>query len=244
MFYRSVMHSAFMYIGIELCWQITKIGVRDHGLPAGFDVIFLAGKIGSLNFYGRAMTSSASSIADAILFEACGLFVELNVADTFLMGRTPFLYYRANSTTAAEAYSLIVVGLYTFSSRANPAALPGTPAVARDVIAVNVLIQVLGEIVFSDALVAFVSSRFPKRYVVDVVAERATASMYYSTLAVIIVALVPGLELSFLSTSLCFTSTTERGADDWALTGCPDRDTFTIDDLQVYGSKWGGERPN
>jgi hypothetical protein len=122
--------------------------------------------------------------------------------------------------------------------------LPGTPAIARDVIAVNVLIQVLGEIVFSDALVAFVASRCPKRYVVDVVAERATASMYYSTLAVIIVTLIPGATLSYLSTELCFTLTSDRSADDWALTGCPDRDTFTIDDLQVYGSKWGGERPN
>ncbi|GMI22718.1 hypothetical protein TeGR_g15225 [Tetraparma gracilis] len=293
MFYRSVGHSAFMYIGIELYWQITKIGVRDHGLPAGFGVIFLAGQIGSFNLYGRVMTSSASSIADAILFEACGLFVELNVADTFLMGRTPFLYYRESAISTwrtlcckkkkadavapedeqegssedvgedivnttrkrfcadslwliciSEAYSLVVVGLYTFSSRANPAALPGTPAIAGDVIAVNVLIQVLGEIVFSDALVAFVASRFPKRYVVDVVAERATASRYYSTLAIIIVTLIPGGVLSYLSASLCFTSTTERGADDWALTGCPDPDTFTIDDLQVYGSKWGGERPN
>jgi hypothetical protein len=149
-----------------------------------------------------------------------------------------------NSTTTAEAYALVVVALYSYSSRANPAALPGTPAIARDVIAVNVLIQVLGEIVFSDALVAFVASRFPKRYVVDVVAERATASRYYSTLAIIIVTLTPGHVLSYMSASLCFTLTSDRGADDWALTGCPDPDTFTITDLQDFGSKWGGERPN
>jgi hypothetical protein len=136
-----------------------------------------------------------------------------------------------------------VVGLYTYSSRANPAAMPGTPSLARGVIAVNLLVQILGEVVCADALIAFFASRFPKRYIIDVVQERATASMFYSTLAVLFVAIVPGGLLALLSTNLCFTSTTERGADDWALTGCPDPDTFTIDDLQVFGAKWGGERP-
>jgi hypothetical protein len=108
---------------------------------------------------------------------------------------------------------------------------------------VNVMIQLLGEIVLSDALVAWVATRFPKRYVVDVVAERATASTFYSTLAIFIVTLAPGYLLKATSNWLCATSTTGRGADDWALTGCPDQDAFAIDDLQHYGAKWGGERP-
>jgi hypothetical protein len=39
------------------------------------------------------MTSSASSVAEAVIFEICGLFVELNIADKFLRGKTPFLSY-------------------------------------------------------------------------------------------------------------------------------------------------------
>jgi hypothetical protein len=80
--------------------QFTKTAVHDHGLPASFGIVFLAPTIGHYIFIGRIMTSSASSIADAVMFEACGLVVELNVADTFLMGRTPFLSSRELAVSA------------------------------------------------------------------------------------------------------------------------------------------------
>ncbi|GMI28409.1 hypothetical protein TeGR_g14962 [Tetraparma gracilis] len=144
-------------------------------------------------------------------------------------------------TCIGEAYALAVVGMYTYKASANPAAQPGTPAIAKEVVFANVMVQLLGELVLSDALVAFVASRFPKKYCIDVVAENATSSTYYRTLAVLAMTLIPGYYLAFFNSYLCFTSSTERAADDWVLTSCPAPPD--LGDMQTVGTKWmeGGE---
>jgi hypothetical protein len=131
--------------------------------------------------------------------------------------------------------------MYTYKASANPAAQPGTPAIAKEVVFANVMVQLLGELVLSDALVAFVASRFPKRYCIDVVAEHATSSTYYRTLAILAMTLIPGTYLDYFNSYLCFTSSTERAADDWVLTSCPAPPD--LGDMQTVGTKWmeGGD---
>ena len=131
--------------------------------------------------------------------------------------------------------------MYTYKARANPAAQPGTPAIGKEVVFANVMVQLLGELVLSDALVAFVASRFPKKYCIDVVAEHATSSTYYRTIAILAMTLIPGTYLDYFNSYLCFTSSTERAADDWVLTSCPAPPD--LGDMQTVGTKWmeGGE---
>ena len=74
--------------------QFTKNFVRDHNLSGDIGVVVMAGRIAGFCFRGRLLAGSATTVGQALLFEACGLITELSVADQLLQGQTPLIAQR------------------------------------------------------------------------------------------------------------------------------------------------------
>lgn len=137
-----------------------------------------------------------------------------------------------HTQSISEAYSLVVVGAYIVVVNANPTAAPGTGPIGTAMLATNIAIQLFDELFVTDFIVAWLSSRFPKRYVIDLVQElsQSSKSQYYLILATI--ALSPGWLLGYASSNLYFTSPAWlEGENDWTLTSCPTQYFEPVEDM-------------
>jgi len=139
----------------------------------------------------------------------------------------------------SEATALVVSTCFWLLMHANPS-LPGSAAISTSQTLLNAVIMLIGEVVVTDGIIAFLSNKLKSRFRVDLAAAWAHMKAEKKVLLLAITATVGFTSLTALApvgTTLCFTSRAETEAD-WVMTGCPESGRRDIAIFARVGEKW------
>ena len=125
--------------------------------------------------------------------------------------------------TIAEAAGLLASSFFWLVMDANPSE-PGSPKIPTAQILKTLAIMLVGELVVTDGIIAYVSNKFKKRYIVDLAAAWQDLRTNRKKLIWTFVAIVSMMSIPVINTlpgNMCYTSPVDDEAN-WAVTSCPD----------------------
>ncbi|GMI53906.1 hypothetical protein ScalyP_jg6504 [Parmales sp. scaly parma] len=103
LFIKVVMHVAFVEIYLEACWQIVQLFHNECQIRERTHVIVAITFCQKL-VAARFMAGSATSVAEAVVFEICGLIAEVVVINQYLRGFTPWMKLKMNYRSATKLF--------------------------------------------------------------------------------------------------------------------------------------------
>eukprot|EP00518_Triparma_eleuthera_P022263 CAMPEP_0197547560 /NCGR_PEP_ID=MMETSP1320-20131121/1890_1 /TAXON_ID=91990 /ORGANISM="Bolidomonas sp., Strain RCC2347" /LENGTH=322 /DNA_ID=CAMNT_0043107393 /DNA_START=136 /DNA_END=1102 /DNA_ORIENTATION=- len=125
--------------------------------------------------------------------------------------------------TLSEAAGLLVSSAFWLVMDANPSE-PGSPKIPTVQILRTLAIMLIGELVITDGIIAYVSNKSKKRYVVDLAAAWHDLVTNRKKLLLAFVAIISMASITILiglPINMCYTSLADDEAN-FALTSCPD----------------------
>jgi len=141
-----------------------------------------------------------------------------------------------------EASSILTVGAMLLSIPRNMAGEAGSEAVPQIQLVINILVQLFGELIVTDGLIAYASMTFTSTYTIDITQYwiKRDHSVYLAVFAYIAFSQYYFCEA--LGQFSCFTSVLDdegggEGSDDWVVQICP-LPPLDITDMQQVGEKF------
>ena len=124
--------------------------------------------------------------------------------------------------TISEAAGLLASSAFWLLMDANPSE-PGSPKIPVAQTLKTLAIMLVGELVVTDGIIAYVSNKFKKRYIVDLAAAwhdlvTNRKKLIWAFVAIVSMVIIP-VAIN-LPTNMCFTSLADNEAN-FALTSCP-----------------------
>ena len=144
--------------------------------------------------------------------------------------------------TIGEAAGLLASSFFWLLMGANPSE-PGSPKIPITQTLKTLAIMLIGELVVTDGIIAYVSNKFQKRFIVDLAAawhdlRTNRKRLIWAFVAVISLTTLP--VVVNLPTNMCYTSPAADEAN-WALTSCPDAPKNVTEMTRVsprYQAEW------
>ena len=139
-----------------------------------------------------------------------------------------------------EAFSIIVVGAFLLSVPINFAGVPGSEALSQKQLGINIVVQLFGELLVTDGIVAYLSAKWAKSYPVDISVYWHRRDRVVYGAALVLISVFPLSPLQGFAGFTCFTSKDVGdglGIDkDYVLQICPL--PVNITDMASVGEKF------
>ena len=124
----------------------------------------------------------------------------------------------------AESASILGTSIFWLLLRANPAGLGAkVGALPASLVLGNLIIQMAGEWVVSDSIIAYISNHYTKRYIINLPqAWKLMRSKRRFIFLIIFFGAFMCWNASYnVATSMCLTSMLGEEEDDWVMGQCP-----------------------